>query len=85
LTDRGTYLALRESLDLAVVLEGAPDLLNIYHVMEVNPRKFPAVNHEGAAAFGDFMVSPETQEFIRTFGVARFGQALFTPRAGGGE
>jgi tungstate transport system substrate-binding protein len=82
LTDRGTYLAVRQDLALQVLFQGAPELLNIYHVMEVNPEVFPNVNHDGGRAFADFMVSPETQAFIRTFGAARFGQPLFTPQAG---
>jgi tungstate transport system substrate-binding protein len=82
LTDRGTFLAVRPSLQLEVVYQGAPELLNIYHVMEVNPDIWPNVNHLGGRAFADFMVSPATQAFIRTFGVARFGQPLFIPQAG---
>jgi tungstate transport system substrate-binding protein len=50
--------------------------------MEVNSDVFPNVNRDGGRAFADFMVSRETQEFIRTFGTARFGQPLFTPQAG---
>ena len=82
LTDRGTYLALRQGLQLDVAFEGAPELLNIYHVMEVNPEIWPNVNHDGGRAFADFMLAPETQRFIRSFGVQRFGQPLFIPQAG---
>jgi tungstate transport system substrate-binding protein len=82
LTDRSTYLALRPSLALEIAVEGAAELLNIYHVMEVNPEVRPNVNHPGGRAFADFLVSPETQAFIRTFGQAQFGQPLFTPQAG---
>ena len=82
LTDRGTYLALPQGLALEVLFEGAPQLLNIYHVMEVNPEVFPNVNHTGGAAFADFMVSPEAQGLIRRFGISKFGRPLFTPAAG---
>jgi tungstate transport system substrate-binding protein len=82
LTDRGTYLAVRQGLALEVLYQGTPQLLNIYHVMEVNPEVFPNVNHDGAQAFADFMVSPATQAFIRIFGTAQFGQPLFVPQAG---
>jgi len=81
LSDRGTYLAQRATLDLAVLFEGAPQLLNIYHVMLPNPDSFPQVNVPGGRAFADFLVSPATQEFIARFGTARFGQPLFTPAA----
>ncbi len=81
LTDRGTYLALRERTGLVPQTEGDPRFLNIYSVMEVNPARFPKVNHAGARAFSDFMVSPEVQELIRKFGVDRFGEPLFFPDA----
>jgi tungstate transport system substrate-binding protein len=82
LTDRGTFLAQRKGLDLAIVEEGDPELLNIYHVLVPNPDKFPGVNRAGGVAFADFMVSPETQEFIRGFGTSAYGQPLFHPEAG---
>ncbi|MFH1757740.1 MAG: substrate-binding domain-containing protein, partial [Pseudomonadota bacterium] len=69
LADRGTYLALRKNLHLDVLTEGDALLLNIYHVMEVNPSKWPKVNAAGAKSFADFMVSKEAQEVIKTFGV----------------
>ena len=82
LADRGTYLALAKRLDLAILVEGDGDLLNIYHVIEVNPAKWPKVNGGGARAFADFMVSPETQAVIGTFGIDKFGSPLFFPDAG---
>ncbi|MGD0231220.1 MAG: substrate-binding domain-containing protein [Syntrophorhabdales bacterium] len=82
LADRGTYLALKKRLDLAIGVEGDRRLLNIYHVIEVNPAKWPKVNAAGAGAFSAFMVAPETQAVISTFGVDRFGSPLFFPDAG---
>ena len=82
LTDRGTYLALKKSLGLDILVEGDAILLNIYHVIEVNPAKWPKVNNAGAKAFADFMVSKETQGIIKTFGVDKFGSSLFFPDAG---
>lgn len=82
ITDRGTYLALKKTLGLDILVEGDPSLLNIYHVMEVNPAKWPKVNYPGAKAFADFMVSKKTQELIKTFGVKKFGAPLFFPDAG---
>ena len=77
-----TYLAFRRRLRLAVLLEGDAPLLNIYHVMEVNPARHPKVNEQGGKAFADFLVSPEAQEAIRIFGVREYGQPLFFPDAG---
>jgi tungstate transport system substrate-binding protein len=82
LSDRGTYLAEKHNIRLDILCEGDPSLLNIYHVMEVNPEKFAKVNSEGAKSFVDFITSPETQKLIGTFGVDKFGQPLFFPDAG---
>jgi tungstate transport system substrate-binding protein len=82
LADRGTYLARKSTLQLDVVLEGAPALLNVYHVMLVNPARFPKVNAAGGQAFAAFMVAPATQELIGQYGVDRYGQPLFVPDAG---
>jgi tungstate transport system substrate-binding protein len=82
LADRGTYLALKKNLGLDILVEGDAILLNIYHVIEVNPAKWPKVNVPGGKAFADFMVSNETQGIIKTFGVDKFGSPLFFPDVG---
>jgi tungstate transport system substrate-binding protein len=82
LADRGTYLALKKKLNLDILTEGDAVLLNIYHVIEVNPQKWPKVNSAGAKAFSDFMVSSETQGIIKTYGVDKYGSPLFFPDAG---
>ncbi len=82
MTDRGTYLAFQKRLQLVPLVEKDRILLNIYSVLEPNPAKFPKINVAGGKAFADFMVSKETQEIIRTFGVDKFGQPLFFPDAG---
>jgi len=82
LADRGTYLALKKGLGLDILVEGDGILLNIYHVIEVNPKKWPKANFAGGKAFADFMVSKETQAIIKTFGVEKFGSPLFFPDAG---
>jgi len=81
LTDRATFLANQANLQLSILFEGDPSLLNVYHVMTVNPEKWPLVNYEGAMAFANFMTSAETQAVIGEFGVDKFGQALFFPDA----
>jgi tungstate transport system substrate-binding protein len=82
LADRGTYLALKKKLALSILTEGDAQLLNIYHVIEVNPEKWPKVNAAGAKAFAQFMIAPETQNVVKTFGVDKFGSPLFFPDAG---
>jgi len=82
ISDRATYLAFRKRVTLAILLEGDRPLLNIYSVMEVNPANGPRINTAGGKAFADFMVAPETQAVIKSFGVEKFGQPLFIPVAG---
>ena len=82
LADRGTYLSLKKNLKLDILMEGDAILLNIYHVIEVNPTKWPKVNAAGAKAFSDFMVAKATLDIIKVYGVDKFGSALFFPDAG---
>ncbi len=79
LSDRGTYLAHSEKIDLEIVSEGDEALKNIYHVMQVNPEKFDRINAEGGEAFVEFMIDEETQQTIEEFGKDKFGQSLFFP------
>ena len=81
ISDRGTYLTRRDGLTLDVLVEKDPPLLNYYHVMTVDPGRFPRVNSEGANAFADYLISAETQRRIARFGVAKYGQELFFPDA----
>jgi tungstate transport system substrate-binding protein len=82
LTDRGTYLAFQKRVDLPILVEKDRPLLNIYSVMEVNPANGPRVNAAGGRAFAEFILAPDTQAVIKTFGVDKYGQPLFVPIAG---
>ncbi|MBU2252057.1 MAG: substrate-binding domain-containing protein [Proteobacteria bacterium] len=82
LADRGTWLALKKNLGLDILMERDPLLLNVYHVIQVNPARWPKVNADGAKAFSDFMVSREVQRIIAKFGVDKYGSPLFFPDAG---
>ncbi|WP_371381551.1 substrate-binding domain-containing protein [Sporomusa aerivorans] len=82
IADRATYLAQAKNITLKILVEGDAKLLNIYHVMEVNPEKFTKVNKEGAKAFADFLLSSEGQGLIAAFGKDKYGQALFTEDGG---
>jgi tungstate transport system substrate-binding protein len=81
LTDRATYLATKDKLQLEILVEGNKTLLNVYHVITVNPDKWPKANYDGAVAFMKFMTERSTQDVIAKFGVDKFGQALFFPDA----
>jgi tungstate transport system substrate-binding protein len=82
ITDRGTWLAFQKRVSLPILVEKDKPLLNIYSVMEINSANGPRVNVAGGKAFADFMLAPDTQAAIRTFGVDKFGQPLFIPIAG---
>ena len=82
LSDRATLLAFGRRLALKLMVEGDRALLNVYAVLEVNPANGPRVNAAGGKALADFLLSPEAQAVIRTFGADRYGLALFVPVAG---
>lgn len=81
LSDRGTYLAQRDRLDLTIHSESDPLLRNPYTVIVVSPKKHPGVNHQAAIQLVDFLLSPSVQRIISEFGVEKFGQPLFYPNA----
>ena len=81
LTDRGTYLALRQRLRLTIVFQGDARLVNSYHAYIVNPQRHPRVNAAGARRFVQFLVSPDTQQAIGEFKRREYGQPLFFPDA----
>jgi len=82
LTDRATYLANKDNYQLEILVEGDSSLLNVYHVITVNPDKWSAVNYEGAMTFAKFVIDPAVQkDVIGQFGVDKFGAPLFFPDA----
>jgi tungstate transport system substrate-binding protein len=82
LTDRGTYLAQKRNLGLAILSQGAPSLLNVYHVHVVSPTRHPKVKADAARKVAAFFVAPETQRSIGEFKRAEYGEPLFIPDAG---
>jgi tungstate transport system substrate-binding protein len=85
LSDRGTYLSMKDKLPNLVVVFGGDkladnkdkNLLNPYGVLAVNPDKCPSVNSDLAQKFVTWILSPETQKMIDSYGVDKFGQQLF--------
>jgi tungstate transport system substrate-binding protein len=75
LCDRGTYLAMREKIDLEVVFEGGQALLNPYSIIAVNPAKYPDVNAAGAQRLIEWITSPRARALIAGFTVG--GKQLF--------
>jgi len=81
LGDRATYLNLSDDVEMDILFERDEILNNYYHVMEVNPERWPDVNNQGARAFSDFVTGRKAQEFLLEFGKDRFGRQLFFPDA----
>jgi tungstate transport system substrate-binding protein len=85
LTDDATFLANSSKYQLESLVAGDPSLLNIYHVIVVNPEKWPKVNNAGAVAFAGFVTGADGQALIAAFGTETYGQPLFTADAGKDE
>ena len=81
MSDRGTFLAYQQKINLAILTEGDAALFNPYGIMAVNPAKHPHVNYVLAMAYIGWVTSPEGQGIIRDFGKDKFGQPLFIPVA----
>jgi tungstate transport system substrate-binding protein len=77
LADRATYATYKARTGLEIVVEGAKQLLNPYGVIAVNPKRYPAVNYDGAMAFIDWLTSDEGQKAIAEFRPK--GAQLFFP------
>jgi tungstate transport system substrate-binding protein len=80
LSDRGSWISVKDRGDLDIVVEGDKRLLNQYGVMLVNPEKHPNVKKEFGQIFIDWLISPEGQAAIAGYKVD--GQQLFFPNAG---
>jgi len=81
ITDRATYLNLKDTLDLDIIVEKDDNLFNQYGIIPVNPNKNDNINEEGAKAFMDWLLSDEGQTLISEYGVDKFGMPLFVPNA----
>ncbi len=77
LTDRGTYLAYKDKLELNITFENDTALFNPYHIIMVNPAKHPHVKIDLARQYSAFIRSKEGQDLIRNFKVN--GEVLFHP------
>ena len=79
LSDIGTFLAYQGDLTLVPLVDQGDDLLNVYSVMIVNPAKFPDTNVQLSKDWINWLISPEVQDLIATYGVEEYGQPLFYP------
>ncbi|WP_432471026.1 substrate-binding domain-containing protein [Amphritea sp. HPY] len=75
MTDRGTWLAYQERLQLELMVAGDKRLFNPYQVILVNPERYKGLNSEGARALAQWLVSVEGQRIINNFRIN--GEVLF--------
>ncbi len=80
ISDRGTYLAYKDKIELEILVEGdAARLANPYGIIAVNPAKHHHANYIYAMSLIGWVTSVECQKIIA--GYKRFGELLFHPTA----
>jgi len=77
LTDRATYATYKDRTRLEILVEGDTKMFNPYGVIAVNPKRYPAVNYDGAMNFIDWITAAEAQADIAAFKPK--GAQLFFP------
>lgn len=77
LTDKATYLAMKDKLDLQIVVDAAPDLRNQYTAIAVNPAKHQGINQTGAEQFIHWLTSERVLKIIAEYGKDKYGEGLF--------
>jgi len=81
LTDTGTYLAQRDTLELVPVSPESADLQNTYSVILLDQNRHTAINAAAAERLAQYLVSKAGQEALATYGTEEFGEPLFRPYA----
>jgi tungstate transport system substrate-binding protein len=78
--DRATYLSLRDTIKLVVLVEGDEALLNRISIIPVSQQKFPRTNRNDTLRFVAWLTAPDKgQKIIREFGREKYGSPLFFP------
>ncbi len=75
LADRGTFLSYRRGVELAILYEGDPLLMNEYSIIVVDPRRHPHVLADAADGLVEYLTSPQGRELISKYRID--GQQLF--------
>jgi len=79
ISDRATWISMREKLLLELLVEGDKSLLNPYGLLLTNPEKHPNVNYKGALKLVKFLLSERVQKRISEF--VKGNETLFVPIA----
>ncbi len=76
LTDRETFLLLRDDISLEILIE-CRDLKNTYTLIDVNPETIETVNTDGATVFKEWLSGEHAVNIIENYGIAEYGHAVF--------
>jgi tungstate transport system substrate-binding protein len=79
LSDRATWIHIKNRGDLQILVEGDKRMFNQYGVILVNPAKHPNVKQDFGQQFINWLVSPEGQKAIANYKIE--GEQLFFPNA----
>ncbi len=80
--DRATWLGAGKETNLVILVEGDEALINHISIIPVNQDKCKDVNSKDALTFAAWLTDPDKgQKIIKTFGVDKYGQALFVPES----
>jgi tungstate transport system substrate-binding protein len=87
LADISTFLAYNMKTDLAIepIVEQDEMFLNVYAAIAINPEKHPKAKIDIANQFINWLIGPEVQEIMGTYGEAEYGRSLFNPIGRGVE
>jgi len=87
LADISTFLTYNQKNPLAIasLVEQDAIFLNVYAAMAINPEKYPGTRIDIASAFINWLIGPEVQEIMGTYGKAEYGRSLFNPIGRGAE
>ncbi len=77
LTDKATYLSMKDNLELDIIIEESEDMKNTYSVIACNPEKLVDINTAGASAFIEWITGEEASKLIAEYGKEEYGEALF--------
>lgn len=79
ISDSGTYLVWKRTFGDKMLSMKDASLINQYSAIPVNPKVSKSIKFAEAKTFLEFLTSDEVREFIKTFGLERYGEPLFAP------
>lgn len=77
LSDRFTYIAMKDMIRIVALVDKDPNLKNVYSIMAVNPNRYTHVKYGTAVMLIEYLSSKEAQEIINGFKIT--GEQLFYP------